>query len=131
MRSILPASCFHARLFSIDLAHKLQQVRKSGLTFAPEAGTQRLRDVINKNVTEEEILAACRVAFAAGKSQVKLYFMDGLPCETDEDVVGIAALAKKVIEKYYETETRNRRKQPQVTLSVACFIPKPFTPSTA
>ncbi len=114
--------------FTEELMAKISTVRSSTLTFAPEAGSQRLRDVINKNVTEEDILRAAGVAFAAGKNQVKLYFMDGLPCETDEDVVGIAALAKKVIERYYETENRNRKKQPQVTLSVACFIPKPFTP---
>lgn len=114
--------------FTEELMSKISTVRSSTLTFAPEAGSQRLRDVINKNVTEEDILRAAGVAFSAGKNQVKLYFMDGLPCETDEDVTAIAALAKKVIEKYYQTENRNKRKQPQVTLSVACFIPKPFTP---
>lgn len=114
--------------FTEELMAKISTVRSSTLTFAPEAGSQRLRDVINKNVTEEDILRAAGVAFSAGKNQVKLYFMDGLPWETDEDVVAIAALAKKVIEKYFATENRNRRKQPQVTLSVACFIPKPFTP---
>ena len=114
--------------FTEELMSKISTVRSSTLTFAPEAGSQRLRDVINKNVTEEDILRAAGVAFRAGKNQVKLYFMDGLPYETDEDIKGIADLAKKVIEKYYATEDRNRRKQPQVTLSVACFIPKPFTP---
>lgn len=114
--------------FTKELMAKISTVRSSTLTFAPEAGSQRLRDVINKNVTEEDILRAAGVAFEAGKNQVKLYFMDGLPYETDEDVEAIADLAKKVIEKFYQTENRNKRKQPQVTLSVACFIPKPFTP---
>lgn len=84
--------------FSIELAHKMQQVRKSGLTFAPEAGTQRLRDVINKGVTEENLMQACGAAFRQGWKQVKLYFMMGLPTETDEDVIGIAKLAKQVVD---------------------------------
>ena len=88
--------------FSIDLAHKMQQVRKSGLTFAPEAGTQRLRDVINKGVTEENLMGAVEAAFKQGWKQVKLYFMMGLPTETDEDIVGIARLAEKVAQKYKE-----------------------------
>ena len=111
--------------FSIDLAHRMQQVRKSGLTFAPEAGTQRLRDVINKGVTEENLLAACDAAFRHGWKQVKLYFMMGLPTETDEDIVGIAHLAKKVVDLY--TEIRGRRGV-KVTVSVSCFVPKPYTP---
>ena len=82
--------------FSLGLMERVQHVRKSGLTFAPEAGTQRLRDAINKNVTEEEILRSCRTAFSGGWSSVKLYFMLGLPTETDEDVLGIAELAEKV-----------------------------------
>ena len=111
--------------FSIDLAHKMQQVRKSGLTFAPEAGTQRLRDVINKGVTEENLMNACASAFKQGWKQVKLYFMMGLPTETDEDVIGIAALAKKVVDLY--TEIKGKRGV-KVTVSVSCFVPKPYTP---
>ncbi len=114
--------------FTRELMAKISGVRSSGLTFAPEAGTQRLRDAINKNVREEDILNAVHIAFEAGKSQVKLYFMIGLPTETDEDVVGIAKLAERVIEEYYKTEGRNKRRPPQVTISTACFIPKPFTP---
>ncbi len=114
--------------FTRELMAKISGVRSSGLTFAPEAGTQRLRDAINKNVREEDILNAVHIAFEAGKSQVKLYFMIGLPTETDEDVLGIPALAAKVIEEYYKTEGRNKKRPPQVTISTACFIPKPFTP---
>ena len=114
--------------FTKELMQKISTVRSSTLTFAPEAGSQRLRDVINKNVTEADILRAAGVAFAAGKNQVKLYFMNGLPYENDEDIVGIGKLAKKVIEEYFNTPGVNRKRQPQVTLSVACFIPKPFTP---
>ena len=111
--------------FSIELAHRMQQVRKSGLTFAPEAGTQRLRDVINKGVTEENLLEACSAAFRHGWKQVKLYFMIGLPTETDEDIIGIAKLAKKVVDLY--TAVRGRRGC-KVTVSVSCFVPKPYTP---
>ncbi|MDD6133866.1 MAG: TIGR03960 family B12-binding radical SAM protein [Selenomonadaceae bacterium] len=111
--------------FSIELAHKMQQVRKSGLTFAPEAGTQRLRDVINKGVTEENLMNACGSAFRQGWKQVKLYFMMGLPTETDEDIIGIAKLAKKVVDLYSEIKGRRGVK---VTISVACFVPKPYTP---
>ena len=111
--------------FSIDLAHKLQQVRKSGLTFAPEAGTQRLRDVINKGVNEENLMTACAAAFEKGWKSVKLYFMMGLPTETDEDIIGIAELAKKVVNLY--KQIKNRR-DVKVTISVSCFVPKPFTP---
>lgn len=111
--------------FSIDLAHKMQQVRKSGLTFAPEAGTQRLRDVINKGVTEENLMAATEAAFRQGWKQVKLYFMMGLPTETDEDIVGIARLAEKVARKYKEV---TGRWGVTVTISVSCFVPKPHTP---
>ena len=105
--------------FSIDLAERVQTIRKSGLTFAPEAGTQRLRDVINKNVTEENLLEACSAAFAKGWRSVKLYFMMGLPTETDEDIAGIADLARKVA---------NLKRGIKVTLSVSCFVPKPWTP---
>jgi len=111
--------------FSIDLAHKMQQVRKSGLTFAPEAGTQRLRDVINKGVTEENLMTAAAAAFKQGWKQVKLYFMMGLPTETDEDIVGIARLAEKVAQKYKEV---TGRWGVTVTISVSCFVPKPHTP---
>jgi len=114
--------------FTKELMDKVTSVRTTTLTFAPEAGTQRLRDVINKNVTEEEILRACRIAFEAGKNQVKLYFMMGLPGETYEDIAGIETLASHVIREFYQTPNRNRARPVQVTLSVACFIPKPQTP---
>lgn len=114
--------------FTKELMDKISSVRSSTLTFAPEAGTPRMRDVINKNITEEEILRACRVAYEAGKNQIKLYFMDGLPGETYEDIEGIATLASHVVDEYYRTPGRNKARQPQVTLSVACFIPKPHTP---
>lgn len=114
--------------FTRELMDKVASVRASSITFAPEAGTQRLRDVINKNVTEENLMNAAGIAFSAGKDQVKLYFMDGLPTETEDDLAGIAALGKAVIEKYYATPERNKRRQPQVTVSVSCFVPKPFTP---
>ena len=114
--------------FTKELMDKISTVRTSTLTFAPEAGTPRLRDIINKNITEEEILRACRVAYEAGKNQIKLYFMDGLPGETYEDIEGISALASHVVDEYYHTPNRNKARQPQVTLSVACFIPKPHTP---
>ncbi len=114
--------------FTKELMDKISTVRSSTLTFAPEAGTARLRDIINKNITEEEILRAAGVAFSAGKNQVKLYFMNGLPGETYEDIEGISTLATHVIDEYYRTPNRNKARQPQVTLSVACFIPKPHTP---
>ena len=114
--------------FSKSLMDRVRSVRSSSLTFAPEAGTQRLRDVINKNVTEEDLLRAVNVAFDAGKTTVKLYFMMGLPTETDEDIEGIALLAKKVLDSFYANPNRNRAKAPQVTISVACLVPKPFTP---
>ena len=111
--------------FSIELADKLQAVRKSGLTFAPEAGTQRLRDVINKNVTEENLLEACGAAFEKGWKTIKLYFMMGLPTETDEDIAGIADLAQKVANLYRQIK---KRRDVKITVSVSCFVPKPFTP---
>ncbi len=114
--------------FSDELLEKIVSVRKSGLTFAPEAGTQRLRDVINKNITEEEIMNTCRMAFAAGYGNVKLYFMLGLPDETDEDVVAIAELAQRIVNLYYELPRENRAPSIQVSISVATFVPKPFTP---
>ena len=113
--------------FTKELMDKISTVRTGSLTFAPEAGTQRLRDVINKNVKKEDLLRACRVAFEGGKSQVKLYFMQGLPTETNEDLDGIADLAESVIDEYYHTPSRPK-KAPGVTISAACFIPKPFTP---
>ena len=114
--------------FTKELMDKISTVRSAGLTFAPEAGTQRLRDAINKNVCEEDLLRACRVAFEAGKTQVKLYFMLGLPTETDEDIAGIAKLAKRVVDTYYDVMRGVKgRRSPTVTISCACFIPKPFT----
>ena len=114
--------------FTKELMEKIATVRSSSLTFAPEAGTQRLRDVINKNVLEDDLMRAVTVAFAAGKNKVKLYFMQGLPTETYEDLEGIATLASHVIEAYYHCPERNKALKPQVTVSVSCFIPKPFTP---
>ncbi len=113
--------------FTKELMERISSVRKSGLTFAPEAGTQRLRDAINKCVTEEDLLKACNVAFDYGKNTVKLYFMCGLPTETMEDIEGIAKLAESVVEAYYQNPNRPRM-APTVTVSVSCFIPKPFTP---
>lgn len=114
--------------FTRELMEKVASVRSSSLTFAPEAGTQRLRDVINKNVYEEDLMRAVNVAFDAGKTLVKLYFMQGLPTETYEDLAAIPALAKQVIEAFYANPNRNKAKSPQVTFSVSPFIPKPFTP---
>ncbi len=105
----------------------MQTVRKAGLTFAPEAGTQRLRDVINKNVTEDDILRATQDAFSAGWSSVKLYFMLGLPTETDEDILGIAELAKKVSWQFYQLPKERRGKGLRLNVSVSTFVPKPFT----
>ena len=113
--------------FSMDIMSRVQKVRKSGLTFAPEAGTQRLRDVINKNVTEEELLQSCRVAFEGGWNGVKLYFMLGLPTETDEDVVGIAELAIKVLQTW-KRHAANKTRGVRITVSTSAFIPKPHTP---
>jgi len=113
--------------FSRELMEKLQTVRKSGLTFAPEAGTQRLRDVINKNLTEDEILNTCAQAFEGGWNNVKLYFMLGLPTETDEDVLGIAELVYKVIQAWKEHAT-NKKRGLRVHVATAYFVPKPHTP---
>ena len=113
--------------FTKELMEKVASVRASSITFAPEAGTQRLRDVINKNVTEEDLMRSASIAFGSGKEQVKLYFMNGLPTETDEDIEGIAKLAKATIEQFYATPGHSRR-APGVTVSVSCFVPKPFTP---
>ncbi|HEX2937795.1 MAG TPA: TIGR03960 family B12-binding radical SAM protein [Ruminiclostridium sp.] len=114
--------------FSRSLMEKISSVRKSGLTFAPEAGTQRLRDAINKNVSEEEIFKTCRLAFEGGWTNVKLYFMLGLPTETMEDVEGIAELAQKIVDTFYSMPGRPKGKSVNVTVSVATFVPKPFTP---
>ena len=113
--------------FSRELMEKLQTVRKSGLTFAPEAGTQRLRDVINKNLTEDEILSTCMNAFSGGWNNVKLYFMLGLPTETDEDVLGIAELVYKVILAWKEHAV-NKKRGLRVHVATAYFVPKPHTP---
>ena len=112
--------------FSMSLMQRLAKGRKSGLTFAPEAGTQRLRDVINKNVTQEELLASCRTAFAGGYSAVKLYFMLGLPTETDEDVLGIADLAARVMHAWRESAS-NKQRGVRITVSTSWFVPKPHT----
>ena len=112
--------------FSLGLMERVQHVRKSGLTFAPEAGTQRLRDAINKTLTEEDLLRSCRTAFSGGWSSVKLYFMLGLPTETDEDVLGIADLAEKVYKTWKEV-TPNPRRGVTITVSTAWFVPKPHT----
>lgn len=114
--------------FSDELTQKLQKVRRGGLTFAPEAGTQRLRDVINKNVTEEMLMQTARTAFAGGWSGVKLYFMIGLPTETLDDVEEITELAQKVVNCYYQTENRAKGRGVTVTCSASTFVPKPFTP---
>ncbi len=113
--------------FSRELMEKLQTVRKSGLTFAPEAGTQRLRDVINKNLTEDEILTTCANAFQGGWNNVKLYFMLGLPTETDEDVLGIAELVYKII-KTWQANASNKKRGLRVHVATAFFVPKPHTP---
>ena len=113
--------------FSRELMERLQTVRKSGLTFAPEAGTQRLRDIINKNLTEDEILTTCANAFSGGWSNVKLYFMLGLPTETDEDVLGIAELVYKVIETWKAYGT-SRKRGLRIHVATAYFVPKPHTP---
>ena len=113
--------------FSMELMSRLQKVRRGGLTFAPEAGTQRLRDVINKNVTEEDLLHTCRIAFEGGWNGIKLYFMLGLPTETDEDVVGIADLAAQVLHVWRESSP-NKQRGVRITVSTSCFVPKPHSP---
>jgi len=114
--------------FTKELMDKVSTVKTGSLTFAPEAGTQRLRDAINKNVCEADLLRAVNVAFDVGKTSVKLYFMNGLPTETDEDIEGIALLAEKVLDTFYANPNRNKQRRPSVTISVSCFVPKPFTP---
>lgn len=114
--------------FSDELVDKLNKVRKSGLTFAPEAGTQRLRDVINKNVTRDEVIRTCTKAFDNGWTSVKLYFMMGLPTETMEDIEGIANLGMDVVHAFYNNQNRQKGTGVQVSISCSSFIPKPFTP---
>ena len=114
--------------FSDELVEQLNKVRRSGLTFAPEAGTQRLRDVINKNVTEEEVINTCTKAFDNGWTSVKLYFMMGLPTETMEDIEGMADLGMQVVHAFYKNPNRQKGTGVQVSISCASFIPKPFTP---
>jgi len=113
--------------FTKELMDKISTVRQSGLTFAPEAGTQRLRDAINKNLYESDLMNAVRLAFEGGKSSVKLYFMNGLPTETYDDIEGISVLAKHVIDEFYKLPVRPK-KPVSVTVSVSCFVPKPHTP---
>ena len=114
--------------FPKELLDKVQSVRKSSLTFAPEAGTQRLRDVINKNITDDDIMSTCRMAFDSGYSAVKLYFMLGLPTETDEDLKGIADLAQRIVDEYYISPNKRKGKPVSVSISCATFVPKPHTP---
>ena len=114
--------------FSLDVMSKVQDVKKSSLTFAPEAGSQRLRDVINKGLTEEEILQGAADVFKGGWNRVKLYFMLGLPTETVEDMEGIALLSEKIAEEYYEIPKDQRNGKVQVVASTSFFVPKPFTP---
>ncbi|NLM04645.1 MAG: TIGR03960 family B12-binding radical SAM protein [Clostridiales bacterium] len=114
--------------FSLELIKEIQKVRKTGLTFAPEAGSQRLRDVINKGLTEEDLINATEKAFASGWNNVKIYFMIGLPTETTEDLLGIKDLAFKVADIYYKTPKDQRGKGLNITVSTSTFIPKPFTP---
>ncbi len=114
--------------FSDELLEKIASVRKSGLTFAAEAGTQRLRDAINKNISEKEILSSCRTAFEGGYTSVKLYFMMGLPTETMEDIEGIAELGQKIVDLYYSIPNKPKGKAVAVSISCATFVPKPFTP---
>ena len=115
--------------FSVDLMKRIQKVRKSGLTFAPEAGSQRLRDIINKNVKEQDLLNTSKIAFSNGWNTIKLYFMIGLPLELDEDVLAIADLAEKVVNVYFDAAKELEKKRGvKVTVSTSTFVPKPFTP---
>lgn len=114
--------------FSDDIMNKIKTVRKSGLTFAPEAGSQRMRDVINKNVQHDELIATCATAFSGGWTNIKLYFMIGLPTETMDDAAAIARLGQTVVDTYYQTPNRAKGKSVRVTVSVSSFVPKPFTP---
>jgi radical SAM superfamily enzyme YgiQ (UPF0313 family) len=113
--------------FNVELLERVQKVRKSGLTFAPEAGSQRLRDAINKNITEDDLLNTCKVAFEGGYNSIKLYFMLGLPTETDEDVLAIAELSRAVLQTWKQ-HARNKSRGVRITISTSCFIPKAHTP---
>ncbi len=113
--------------FSVEIMEKIQKVRKSGLTFAVEGGSQRLRDAINKNVTEEDVLNTCALAFSGGWNTVKLYYMLGLPTETDEDIVGIAEMSEKILHCWREN-AKNKNRGVRITVSTSCFIPKPHSP---
>lgn len=114
--------------FSVDLINEIQKVRKTGLTFAPEAGSQRMRDIINKGVDEEDLMKSTRSAFELGWSSIKLYFMIGLPYETMEDVEGIATLAEKVVSTYFSIPKDKRKSGLNINVSTSSFVPKPFTP---
>ena len=114
--------------FDVDLIKEIQKVRKTGLTFAPEAGSQRMRDIINKGLTEDRILAAAKNAFESGWSTMKLYFMVGLPYETTEDARGIGELAEKIADVYFATPKEKRSKGLKITVSTSILVPKPFTP---
>jgi radical SAM family uncharacterized protein len=114
--------------FSMELANEVQKVRKSGLTFAPEAGSQRMRDIINKGIDEENIISTVKKAFELGWGHIKLYFMIGLPYETMEDIQGIIDLANKLVNLFYEVDKKQRNKRIELVVSTSCFVPKPFTP---
>ncbi len=116
--------------FSLDVMNKVQDVKKSSLTFAPEAGSQRLRNVINKGLTEEDILGGSHEAFLGGWNRVKLYFMLGIPTETDEDILGIGDIANKIAKEYFDTVPKEKRngRSIEIVASTSFFIPKPFTP---
>jgi radical SAM superfamily enzyme YgiQ (UPF0313 family) len=118
------------RLDSVDksLLERIQSVKKTGLTFAPEAGTQRLRDVINKGITDDDILRTVKYAFRQGWQSVKLYFMIGLPTETDDDLYGIAEMARRILDVYYSIPKEQRGRHIDITVSTSSFVPKPFTP---
>ena len=113
--------------FSVEIMEKIQKVRKSGLTFAVEGGSQRLRDAINKNVTEEDVLNTCALAFSGGWNTVKLYYMLGLPTETDEDIIGIAEMSEKILH-CWRVNAKNKNRGVRITVSTSCFIPKPHSP---
>ncbi len=113
--------------FSMEIMERIQKVRKSGLTFAVEGGSQRLRDAVNKNVTEEDVLHTCSIAFAGGWNTVKLYYMLGLPTETDEDILGIAEMANQILH-CWRMNARNKNRGVRITISTSCFIPKPHSP---
>ncbi len=114
--------------FSSDILDKVSNARKSGLTFAPEAGTQRLRDVINKNITYDDLMESAKIAFSGNRNNIKLYFMLGLPSETDEDIEGISRLVHDVLGVYRQSAGDKGRRRPEITVSAAMFVPKPFTP---